>query len=541
MNRDLTENQINIVLNELHEAIIEPEYLTNAIEAAKSIASYCKDPNAIIWIYADYDCDGICSGYIMKDGLKQVADCAVEVYYPERHEGYGIKMAFAEKLVESMKDADESIRVLVITVDNGIAAVEPIKYLKDNGIEVIVTDHHMAKDEVPDCLIVDPHNFDQPDTFKHLAGCGVAFKVVQLVQREFDYYGMEKYLPALAIGTVADVMPMTIENIALVKYGLEIINSNECPAGIQAIKDYMGKKELTANDLGWEIGPRINACGRMGNINLAAKVFFTDELDYGEDIEDVINKVERLNSERKDLSKKAEKMVSTLDFNNSSICFLDASEYPHGIIGIIANKVLEKYNKPTFILAQKDNEMVGSARSIPGINMQEVLRKEHEKGHLVEYGGHEVAAGLTIDKNNFEKVKQSINETVNGIQLEMPKTENVEAELIVDELIEITHINKATFDLINVVPYDNSDFSTPIFALIDVEVLGTSISSNNKNNIKFTLKDDTGRIEIWAWGMANLYDSLGQPKRIHMAGTIEKDFMKPNRFTLKVVDILKAE
>jgi single-stranded-DNA-specific exonuclease len=449
-------------------------------------------------------------------------------------------MNFCKRLVESK---DPSKDMLVITVDNGIACADEVKYLKDNGIEVIVTDHHVAKDLVPDCIIVDPHNNNEPDTYKHLAGCGVAFKVAQMVHWILDSpeaLKMFKYLVPVAIGTISDMMPMSLENIALIKYGLGIINSDNCPNGIKAMKDYMGKEVLTSEDISWEIGPKINACSRMGDVYLAAKIFFED-LKFGETMDDVVNQIEKLNTERKDFTKKAKTFVDKVDCSNDVICMIDASDYPAGIIGIIANKFIEKYNKLTIVLADEGDKMVGSARSIDGINLQQILKAEFEKGNIVEYGGHESAAGLTIKKEKFEELKFGITKTVEEIMKSLPKTEAEEPELIIDELIQLKHINQATYDLINSVPYDNKTFVAPVFALIDVAVEKFSISKNNPDNICFTIDDESGKKDIWGWGFAPIYKKLGKPKKLHIAGTVERDFMKPKTFTFKIIDILGAE
>lgn len=537
LNRGMTEEQIKLVLLENHETILEPELLTNAKAAAERIAAYCRDPQAEIWIFGDYDADGVDSTYIMTGSLREVAQCEVNYYIPERREGYGLSMSFCERLVAGR---DPSIKTLVITVDNGIACVEQAAYLKANGIEIIVTDHHMAKDEVPDCLIVDPHNHGEPDTFKHLAGCGVAFKVAQLVQREFGVYNMHNYLFAVAIGTVADCMPLSLENISLIKYGLEQMNSDYCPAGIKALKDFMGKKTLTSTDLGWEIGPRINACGRLGNIGLAAELFFTED-KTAKEIEEIVNAIERINAERKSYSDKAKKAIEKMSFDNDPVCFIDATGYPEGVVGIIANKAIEKFNKPVVVLAGEGEKMTGSARSVGGINLHEVLAPEHEAGNIVGWGGHEAAAGLQIERQKFDVLKENVAARMADIvsNMDLP-AEPAEQELIIDELVDIVHINESTYELINCVPYDDRSLPAPVFALCDVAVSKVSYSKNNPNNICLNLEDETGKIEIWGWGLSELYKSIGEPKRLHIAGVIERDFRNKKSFTLKIKDMMGA-
>lgn len=538
LSRGLSKENIRIVMNEYHEAIIDPRLLTNAEEAAKVIASYCRNPKATIIVFGDYDADGVSSTFTMTSSLREVAVCTVEGYCPERKEGYGLSMEFAKKLVAAKFENP----VLVVTVDNGIACAEPVAYLQQHGIEVVVTDHHKAKTEgVPDCLIVDPHNHGEPDTFKHLSGCGVAFKVAQLVQEQFGVYNMANYLFAVAIGTVADVMPMTLENVALVKYGLEQMNSEHCPKGIKAMKDYLGKDVLTSTDLGWEIGPRINACGRLGNIQLAKELFFLGDHSSDTEVEEIVNSIERINTERKNFTDKAKKMMEKTEVTDEPVFFMDVTGFPEGVVGIIANKAIEKHNKPVFLMAGEGNLMTGSARSVGGLNLHEVLQPEQDLGNIVKWGGHEVAAGITIKREKFEELKANISRRVAELMPEPSEgAEEIEEELLIDEFIEIIHLNESTLDLLNTVPYDNKVIPAPVFALCDVEVVSTSCSKNNPNNIKFTIKDGTGRTDLWAWGFADQYEAMGSPKRLHIAGSVERNFMNKRQVTLKIVDVMGA-
>jgi single-stranded-DNA-specific exonuclease len=525
LNRGFDYDEARIATSDIHEAILEPELLTNAKKAADIITDYCNDEKSMIWIFADYDCDGIDAGYVMADALREVAKCCVSVYYPERSEGYGLNMNFCKRVVDNCGE-----KTLVLTVDNGITCVEEIAYLKANGIEVIVTDHHVAKEVVPDCLIVDPHNTDEPDTFKHLSGCGVAFKVAQLVKYNYGQYDMLKYTPYVAVATLADVMPLALENIAFIKYGLNIINSDLCPEGFKLLKKYIGKETLTSIDLVWDIAPRINACGRMGNTSLGADLLFASK-----NIEEVVLAIEKLNTERKGYSDKAKKFIETLDFSNHKVCIIDATEYPEGVIGIIAGKATEKFGKPSIVIGGKET-MVGSARSIEGIDLQIVLQAELEKGNIVEFGGHSAAAGVTIKRDMIAKLQSSLDEV---IVIPEPVA-NEEKELEVDEVITLSSMTESTYRTINEIPYDNKTISAPVFALLDVEVLETTCSKNNPNNIKFKLRDGKVIRTIWAWGMAPLYNEIGKPNKIHLAGQIERDFMNVKNLTFKVMDFMGA-
>jgi single-stranded-DNA-specific exonuclease len=350
LNRGMDIDNINTIVNEPYNAFIEPSEFTNAEKAAKRIAEYCKNENAIIWIFGDYDVDGFTSVYTMASALSEVAKCEVRYYFPERSEGYGLSLDFCKAFIEEDIDNDNK---LVITVDNGISCLKEIEYLQNNGIEVIVTDHHVAKDNVPNCLIVDAHNHNEPETFKHLAGCGVAFKVAQLVQREFNVYNMAKYTFATAIGTIADAVPMSIENIAFIKYGLDIINSDECPKGIKALKRFLGKDVITSSDIAWDIAPRLNACSRMGDVYLGSKVFFTDDV---ENIDDLVVEIDEINTHRKNATKNIEKYIDKLNVKpTDTVCCVDltSTDCPEGLVGIAATKITEKFKRQLLCSVRK--------------------------------------------------------------------------------------------------------------------------------------------------------------------------------------------
>jgi len=533
LNRGFTNEQIRITLNDWHEAILPPRELTNALEAANLITEYLKNPNAEIWIYGDYDVDGITSTYIMSEALKEVANCSVNGFYPNRNEGYGLSMRFCENLVELKRDKD----ILVITVDNGITKIEEVKYLKEHNIEVLITDHHVAKETVPDCLIVDPHNNNEPDTFKHLCGASVAFKVAQLVQENFNVNNMINYVYAVAIATVTDMMPLNHpENFAFLNYGLTHMNSKECPPGIKAFKEFSGKDILTSTDIGWELGPRLNSCGRLNQTEFAS-ILFT-ETDK-EALDDYIIELEQMNAKRKSYSDKAKKMIKKLNFDNDKVCVIKSNDYPEGVIGIIAGEVQKKFNKPALVLHEKDGMLVGSARTANGVNLQKLFSFEESKGNIVSFGGHAAAAGIQVNANKLDDLKASFNKNIEQFIID---EYDVEQELFIDEIINLQHLNRSTFNLLSVIPFDNTTLPTPVFSLVNVNIIKEpKYSKNNPNNICFFIEDDKGtKASLWAWGMADKYKELGSPKKMHIAGNLTRNFLRPGTFTLKIIDFISA-
>lgn len=543
LNRVNDKESARIALRDINEAIIPPEYLVNGKEVAQVIAKYIRN-GWHIFIHADYDSDGLNSGYLMHAAISEAithigSTATVEVYFPLREHGYGLSMFYAEKIVEFKSTTDKNI--LVITVDNGIAQVEQVEYLMNNGIEVVVTDHHQSKDEVPNCLICDPHNahVEQDDTFHHLCGAGVAFKVCELMQKELGYHDMYKYVPNVAIATVTDVMPLNAENMAFIKYGLDIINSSNCPAGIGAMKEFLGIELMNPAHIAWEIGPRLNACGRMSMTSLGGKLL--TETDYDMAV-DLVNEIELINEKRKELTKKAMESMNKMNFDNDLIAFVVLEEMPEGIVGIIAGRAVEKFNKPAFVVVEHDGLLKGSSRSIPGIDILSILKEEEKNGTIKKFGGHAEAAGVQIYEEKQEEFIQNMNKHLAGVICTQTNDETEEEKILnIDECIEIKHLNKSTFDLINHLPYDKNEFTTPVFALTDCTVKDYLPTKSNPDNLWLTVQQGNQSVKFWCKDMTSTYKQLGCPKVIHLAGYIEKNFMAGRPYTMKIIDILNAD
>ena len=359
-NNITTKEQINSLLNNINSSIISPYKLHNAEKAADLIYTYLNNKDAYIFIYADYDCDGISSGYICYSILNDLGHCYIELKYPNRTDGYGLNMEYCDYIINNYKDKE----VLVITVDNGITKRNEIDKLLKANINVLVTDHHESiKEELPNCLIVNPCNREEEQEYdySYLCGCGVIFKVCEILQHKYNKDTMLEYTPYLAIATLADVMPLSNENIAFIQYGLDIINSNKCPLGIKAIMDIQDINYLTANDILWTLAPMINACGRLNNTELGSKLFFLDEIATPKEI---ANKIIKVNESRKNKSKSTiNKINKNYDFSNDNIVFLYDLKIEPGLIGSIAGKLTEIYNKPSIIAIKKGDIYSASIRS----------------------------------------------------------------------------------------------------------------------------------------------------------------------------------
>ena len=560
-----TEKIIKLLLNrgykeeELGKYIQKDDYyvapfdsITNCTEAATIIKSYLEDDEAVIYTFGDYDVDGVMSRNTVEGiflAIKESIDSKVTLKYktPNRVEGYGLGMEWCKKTFPRKTTK----RILVITVDNGITKKEEVAYLQSKGVEVIITDHHAPKKgQVPDCLIVDPWLNDlNDDNALGLCGAAVAYKVCGrlLELYEDDSNFILNYLPNAAIATITDMMPATQENIGLVSYGLWLIKNGYASEAINHYKAYVNK-EITVKDIAFEIGPQINACGRMGNIELATNFMFAtdeDELEY------FYNEMINLNEERKVLEKKIVENIFAQDFSNDLMVIVNVPELG-GLGGTVASKVVEHFRKPCILLSGNGEVLHGSARSFGGISLHALFSDEVKKGNIVDFGGHHAAAGITVRADKIDDLRKSINHTLASLILELSSEEVIEKEPIieVDDIINLKDITRST-----IAPYSElvffGDFKEPVFALMNLDVIEARSSSNNPDHLCLNLQDSTvkavknryGKLvgkELWIWNKMPAYKEIGEPKKVNLIGKIVPDFRNPKYYSFEVETIIPA-
>ena len=560
-----TEKIIKLLLNrgykeeELGKYIQKDDYyvapfdsITNCTKAATIIKSYLEDDEAIIYTFGDYDVDGVMSRNTVEGiflAIKESIDSKVTLKYktPNRVEGYGLGIEWCKKTFPRKTTK----RILVITVDNGITKKEEVAYLQSKGVEVIITDHHAPKKgQVPDCLIVDPWLNDlNDDNALGLCGAAVAYKICGrlLELYEDDSNFILNYLPNAAIATITDMMPATQENIGLVSYGLWLIKNGYASEAINHYKAYVNK-EITVKDIAFEIGPQINACGRMGNIELATNFMFAtdeDELEY------FYNEMINLNEERKVLEKKIVENIFAQDFSNDLMIIVNVPELG-GLGGTVASKVVEHFRKPCILLSGNGEILHGSARSFGGISLHALFSDEVKKGNIVDFGGHHAAAGITVRADKIDDLRKSINHTLASLILELSNEEVIEKEPVieVDDIINLKDITRST-----IAPYSElvffGDFKEPVFALMNLDVIEARSSSNNPDHLCLNLQDSTvkavknryGKLvgkELWIWNKMPAYKEIGEPKKVNLIGKIVPDFRNPKYYSFEVETIIPA-
>ena len=365
-----------------------------------------------IAVYGDYDCDGVTATAILYHCLTRLG-ADVLYYIPSRcDEGYGINRESVEKL------HDMGVQ-LIVTVDNGISAVEEISYAAQLSMDVVVTDHHLPGPVLPSAAaVVDPHRTDCPSSYKALCGAGVAFKLAAALMDVSceELYG--EYADLAALGTVADVMPLTGENRVLVKAGLRSINSSPRP-GIAALLEAAGLKgkNVRAGSLAFGIGPRVNAAGRMGDADRAVRLLIeTDPTAAKELAEELQMENARRQQVEQEIVQQAAAVIEERGYAFKRIILVEGTGWHSGIVGIAAARLMERYGRPCIVLSVEGDTAVGSGRSLAGFHLFEALSSASNL--LQKFGGHALAAGLTIDVRNIEALRQALEDY--AAEQEMP-------------------------------------------------------------------------------------------------------------------------
>ncbi|MBN1317744.1 MAG: single-stranded-DNA-specific exonuclease RecJ [Anaerolineales bacterium] len=433
-NRGITKpNEIKDFLTHQFIGADDP-FLLQDMQLAVDRIKKAIDHKESIAIYGDYDADGVTGAVVLVQALRAMGAERVQPYIPHRiDEGYGLNEDALEFLASSGN-------TLVITVDCGVRAVDQVKHSARFGLDVIITDHHTVGSELPPAVaIIDPKRpgNEYPDPM--LAGVGVAYKLVQgLVRTGIDLQGMHEtdLLDLVALGTVADLAPLIKENRVLVQQGLEIIQQARRP-GLVALmrKAGINPEKVSASTIGYAIGPRINAAGRMGHAYQAARLLITDKPQRARELADSLDSLNQLRRDKTQKLTVVAEELATREPIDSPLLFAAHEDFPSGVVGLIANRLQEKHYRPAIVAKISQDEIVGSCRSIPEFHITEAL--DLCQDILVKHGGHAAAAGFTVKPENLDELKHRLaklsREQLEGINL-IPSM-NIDAELSVKDII----------------------------------------------------------------------------------------------------------
>ncbi|MCX7695155.1 MAG: single-stranded-DNA-specific exonuclease RecJ [Caloramator sp.] len=464
-------------LNPKIENLLNPYLLRDMDRAVERIDLAIKKREKIV-IYGDYDVDGITSTSILMRAFRKLG-VDVSFYIPDRlNEGYGINKDAIDYIKQLATD-------LIITVDCGITAVEEVEYVKQLGMDIIITDHHECKEVIPDTYVINPKRQDCTYPNKNLAGCGVAFKLVQALWMKYNLSGFEELLDLCAIGTIADIVEITGENRIIVSQGIKKLQHSE-KCGIKALKSVAGISDVTSYGIAFQIAPRINAVGRLSDARIAVELFTTTDEDKAMQIAKYLDQENRSRQkiEEEILNESLIMIQNKFDLTKDRVIVLSSPFWHVGVVGIVASRLVERFHRPVILLCEdKEGMCKGSGRSIEGFNLFENLLKCDDI--LVKFGGHELAAGLTVEKSKIDELIRRLNEYAKEMDVEMflPK-------LYIDLEMSTEDITFETAEEIKKLePYGFGNPS-PIFYMENLKVVSKRAVGSNNKHLKLLLDKD---------------------------------------------------
>jgi len=486
-------------------------------EATAIIVSAIKN-NEKLLIVGDFDADGATSTAVAIRLLRAFGVSRVNYLVPNRFDfGYGLTRQLLEHALNEKPD-------LIITVDNGISSIEGVSYANEQGIKVLVTDHHLAADYLPDAAaIVNPNQPGCEFESKSIAGVGVIFYLMMATRsalRKINWFtetrpepNLASVLDLVALGTVADVVPLDKNNRILVDQGLKRIRSGNCCEGIKALLDVAGRSRVAcvSSDLGFAVAPRLNAAGRLEDMSLGIECLISDDASS---CQSIANNLHQLNIERREIEAgMLDQAMTELDKTINSVqqhelpsaLVLYNEEWHQGVIGILASRVKERFNRPVIAFAADDQQIKGSARSIKGLHIRDALDLIDKKtpGLITKFGGHAMAAGLTIDTNNFLKFKQAFEELAN----ELLTKEDLQGVIYTDGGLTTTDFDLTLAEIIRYAGPWGQQFPEPlfdnVFSVDEWRIVGG-------NHLKMKLKPADSHLVIDAIAFNATEEQLGQ-------------------------------
>ncbi len=493
-------------------SVHHPFELKDAEKAANRIKEAIENGEKIV-IYGDYDVDGITSTSIMYRFLKEQG-AEADYYIPNRSdEGYGINMLALQKI----KKGGAS---LLITVDCGITAVGEVEFAKSIGLDVIITDHHTCKEELPKAYaLVNPKQQGCTYPFKDLAGVGVAFKLIlatALVLGKTAREYFDKYIEIVAIGTVADVVSLTDENRIFVANGLKNIQYTKNP-GLRALFKEAGilDKIVNAGTISFSVAPRINAAGRVGSANTAVELLVTDSYERAVQIASSLDdeNKKRQKTENQILHEALQMIAQMENPREKNVFVLAKKDWHHGVIGIVASRIVDRFNKPTILISLKDNLGKGSGRSVKGFNLFDALTNCSDI--LLKYGGHELAAGLGLNYSDIDEFDKQINKYA----AEVLKTADITPSITIDAELEANEINFDLAQAISVFEPFGMGNPQPVFAINGVTLLAERTLSDGKH-CKLSVSKNGKTFSFIGFGMGSLTEHFVIGNKIDIAFTV---------------------
>ncbi len=546
-----------IITKKEAEQFFEPDYKKDLLDpflalgmkhAVERIKKAIKNKEKIV-IYHDYDADGVCSSIVVASTLKEFG-ADFSTYTPDRQkEGYGLNKKALKEILKNKPD-------LLITTDCGITNVKEVEFMNENGVDVVIIDHHLPGDILPPAYAaVNPKQKKCEYEFKHLCAAGVAFKLCSaLVKSDFGKKkgikeGFEKWLlDVVAVATIADMMPLLGENRTLVKYGLRVVGKTK-RLGLRKLLESSsyGKNKIDSKTIAFGIAPKINATSRMTHASISFDLLFTESEDEAEKL---LGAVEKANNDRRKFVEKAAKDAifwlekELLEKGKlPEVIIMGSDEWTPGIVGLIAGKLSQKYNRPSFIYGRVGNIFKGSCRGVSGFNIVDAMTEceNRKKGLFKAFGGHAQAGGFSVKKDDLLDFKKILSEVAKE------KLKNIEAKEEVEMELEILP-DQINFDnlrwLLKFEPFGQGNL-VPVFSVKNLEVSSIKLVGKNDKHLKMNLRANLsdGGIKFFdaiGFGLSEFYTNIKKGDSVDAVFSIEENEWNGNvNIQLKLKDIKK--
>ena len=497
-------------------------YLMYDMQKAVDRINEAIDNEEKILVYGDYDADGITSTVLLVETLISLG-ANVSSYIPNRfEEGYGPNKEAFTKIINSGTS-------LIITVDNGIAGVEEVELANELGCDVIITDHHKIQDIIPNAYaIIHPEHPEGDYPFKKLAGVGVAFKLAHALLEIFPDF----LLDLVAIGTIADMVSITDENRIFVKQGLELLNEDP-RIGLKMLLELSNiNSKIDEQTVGFYIAPKLNSIGRMDSAKLGLSFLMAEDAANARVLAE---QIEKFNIERKQVTEEIVKdvidKIETSDKKNKNVIMISGN-YHEGVLGIVASNIVEKYQKPVFIMNSKEGILKGSARSIYDFNIYTAMNKISDL--FIAFGGHTLAAGFSFDEVNLDKIEDFLDSEYENYKQnnELKSTKNID---IVTSLEEISYQFFNSLEALK--PY-GMDFEKPTILIENSMVLNKTYFGSEKQYLRLTIADEVGNLECISFKDTSLFDKVKNNDIIDLLCTLDKNnFNGRTKLQAHIIDI----
>ncbi|MCX7715063.1 MAG: single-stranded-DNA-specific exonuclease RecJ [Clostridia bacterium] len=536
LNRKIqTEAQVKAYLSKSMSTIHNPMQMKDMQKAVERIIAAIEKTEKIV-VYGDYDVDGITATALLYMFFQELG-ANVDYYIPDRiEEGYGMNIMAVNKLAKSRTN-------LIITVDCGITAVGEVEFAKLRGVDIIITDHHTCKEKIPAAFaVINPKQPDCEYPFKDLSGVGVAFKLILALAMVLGKNTTEvfnKYSDIAAIGTVADVVPLLDENRVIVDKGLYALSSTH-REGLKALLEISGLegKLISAGSVAFGISPRLNAAGRLGTASTAVKLILSDDKDEAYKIAIELNEENRKRqlTEQAIFNDAVGMISSDPDFDKKKVIVLCKDGWHHGVIGIVASRITELFYKPCILITHENGICKGSGRSIPGFNLFDALNFCGEL--LANFGGHAVAAGLSLDFNDVDAFSSKINEYAASVLT----PEDMLPHVSIDCLISPNDISLENAKLLSKLEPFGIGNPKPVFSIMGILVSTINQIGIDNKHIRLRLEAQNKYINAVGFHMGEYYGKFKAGDIVDIAFTMEiNNFQGTENVQLLLKDIKKHQ